>query len=290
MVNLLEMHPLTFDEFLVTIDNSLYKYYMCITKDTLIEEVFHKKLLDVYHYYLIIGGMPECVYSWMTYKDPTKVTQIQKELITIYENDFAKHNGKVNSARILMVFRSIVSQLGKENGKFVYGLIRKAARAREFEEAIEWLVSAGMVCRVYNVTKAEHPLSAFSKLNHFKLYLFDVGLLKQMAGVDNSAILLKTDFQFLDALAENYVLQQLKDQFETKVHYFATDRNEIDFLIQEGTDILPIEVLKQANSFKNCIQTYKPNKAIRISKLGYKRDGDFTNIPLYLVSRIKELI
>lgn len=293
MVNLMSLHPLKFDEFLAVMDGGLYRYYLSIENDTVIEEIFHKKLLEAYHYYLIIGGMPECVASWVRYKDPVKITKIQRELITIYENDFAKHNGKVNSGRILMVFRSIVSQLAKENGKFIYGLVRDGARAREFEDAIEWLVSAGMINRVYNVTKTEHPLSAFKKLSHFKLYIFDTGILKQMAGIDNSAILLKSDFQFKGALTENYVLQQIKDQFETEPYYYADNQNEIDYLIQYRTDIIPVEVKagedKSGASFKNYIKIKKPNIAIRFSKMGYRKDGEFINIPLYLVTKIEKL-
>lgn len=294
MVNLMSLYPLKFDEFLAVIEPNLYKYYLIIDKLTVIEEIFHKKLLEAYDYYLIIGGMPECVASWANHKDPAKITQIQKELIQIYENDFAKHSGKVNSGKILMVFRSIVSQLAKENGKFIYGLVRDGARARDFEDAIEWLVSAGMLNRVYNVTKTEHPLAAFSQFNYFKLYLFDTGLLKQMAGVDNSAILLKSDFQFKGALAENFVLQQMKGQFETEVHYYADRNSEIDYLLQYGTNIIPVEVKagtdKSGTSFKNYIKSKNPEKAIRFSKMGYKKDGYFTNYPLYLASKIESLL
>lgn len=182
MVNLLDIYPLTFDEFLDATDPVLYVYYQSIKKGQQIEEIFHNRLLEAYNNYLIIGGMPECVASWVKYKDPARISQIQKELIEIYENDFSKHNGKVNSGRILMVFRSIVAQLAKPNEKFIYGAVREGARAREFEEAIEWLVSAGMLNRVYNVAKMEHPLSAFDKLDQFKLFVFDTGLLKHMAG------------------------------------------------------------------------------------------------------------
>lgn len=170
MVNLLDLYPLTFDEFLSATDPALYHIYLNIQKEQPIEEIFHNRLLEVYNNYLIIGGMPECVSSWMTYRDPSMVSQIQHELIEIYENDFSKHNGKVNSGRILMVFRSIVSQLAKPNEKFMYGAVREGGRARDFEEAIEWLVSAGMLNRVYNVSKTEHPLSAFDKLDQFKLF------------------------------------------------------------------------------------------------------------------------
>lgn len=176
MINLLDLYPLTFDEFLAAVDPALYIYYVGIQKEQPIEEIFHNRLLETYHNYLIIGGMPECVASWVKYKDPARISQIQRELVEVYENDFSKHNGKVNSGRILMVFRSIVSQLAKPNEKFMYGAVREGGRARDFEEAIEWLVAAGMLNRVYNVSKPEHPLSAFDKQDHFKLFIFDTGL------------------------------------------------------------------------------------------------------------------
>ena len=232
MVNLLDIFPLTFEEFLEATDAPLFAYYEGIHKEQQIEEIFHNRLLEAYNNYLIIGGMPECVSSWLKHKDPAKIAQIQRELIEVYENDFSKHNGKVNSGRILMVFRSIVTQLAKSNEKFMYGAVREGARARDFEEAIEWLVSAGMLNRIYNVSKLEHPLSAFDKLDQFKLFLFDTGLLKQMAGIDNSAILLKSTYQFKGQLTENYVLQQLRGQFEVMPRYFSSRNGEIDFVLQ----------------------------------------------------------
>ena len=294
MVNLLEIQPLTFDEFLEATDESLFRYYERIEKGQVIEEIFHKRLLDAYHNYLIIGGMPECVASWEKYRDPARIDQIQRELIEIYENDFSKHNGKVNSGRILMVFRSIVSQLAKPNEKFMYGAVRSGGRARDFEEAIEWLVSAGMVNRVYNVSKMEHPLTAFDKLDYFKLFLFDTGLLKHMAGIDNSAILLKTDYQFKGPLTENYVLQQLRGQFEVEPRYYSDKNSEIDFLIQCGTEIIPVEAKggedKSAPSFKKYIADRHPEYALRYSKRGYRKDGAITNLPLYLARKTKELL
>lgn len=238
--------------------------------------------------------MPECVASWIKYKDPKKLAQIQNELTTIYENDFSKHNGKVNSTRILMVFRSIVSQLAKPNEKFMYGAIREGARARDFEEAIEWLVSAGMLIRVYNVSKTEHPLSAFDKIDHFKLFMFDTGLLKHMAGISNSAILLKTDYQFKGPLTENFVLQQLRGQFEVEPRYFSSKNSEIDFVIQNDVQIIPIEVKggedKSAPSFKKYVSEQKPAYALRFSKRGYHKDGEITNLPLYLARKTRELL
>lgn len=294
MVNLLNIFPLTFDEFLCAVDPPLYDYYAGIQKNQQIEDIFHSRLLEAYNYYLIIGGMPECVESWVKYRDPQKISKIQHELIEVYENDFSKHNGKVNSGRILMVFRSIVTQLAKSNEKFMYGAVREGGRARDFEEAIEWLVSAGMLNRVYNVSKMEHPLSAFERLDQFKLFLFDTGLLKHMAGIDNSAILLKTDYQFKGPLTENYCLQQLRGQFEMEPCYFSDKNSEIDFVLQYGTEMIPIEAKggedKSAPSFKKYIADSRPEYALRFSRRGYRKDGYITNIPLYLVRKTRELL
>lgn len=294
MVNLLNVYPLTFDEFLQAVEPSLYIYFKSIKRNQKIEEIFHNRLLEVLNNYFIIGRMPECVASWIKDKDAAKINQIQKELVEVYENDFSKHNGKVNSGRILMVFRSIVSQLAKSNEKFIYGVVREGARAREFEEAIEWLVSAGMLNRVYNVSKMEHPLPAFDRLDQFKLFMFDTGLLKHMAGIDNRAILLKAEYQFKGALTENFILQQLTGQFDIEPRYYSIKNQEIDFVIQNGTNIIPIEVkageAKTAASFKRYVSEKNPEYALRFSKRGYRKDGNITNIPLYLATKTKELL
>ncbi len=222
------------------------------------------------------------------------LSQIQQELVEVYENDFSKHNGKVNSGRILMVFRSIVSQLAKPNEKFMYEAVREGSRARDFEEAIEWLVSTGMLNRVYNVSKIEHPLSAFDKLDQFKLFFFDTGLLKHMAGIDNSAILLKANYQFKGPLTENYVLQQLRGQFDVEPRYYSDKNSEIDFVLQYGTEIIPVEVKggedKSAPSFKKYVKDNQPEHALRYSKRGYRKDGEITNMPLYLARKTRELL
>lgn len=294
MVNLLDIYPLTFDEFLEAVDFPLYQYYCSIEKGQSIEDIFHNRLMETYELYLIIGGMPECVNSWITYKDPAKISRIQHELIEVYENDFSKHNGKVNSRRILMVFRSIASQLAKPNEKFMYGAVREGGRARDFEEAIEWLVSAGMLNRVYNVSKPEHPLSAFDRLDCFKLFVFDTGLLKHMAGIDNSAILLKSNYQFKGPLTENYILQQLRGQFAVEPRYYANANSEIDFILQYGTQIIPVEVKggadRSAPSFKRFIDKYQPETALRFSGRGYLRNGAITNLPLYLAGKTAKLL
>lgn len=294
-VNILNISPMSFAEFLEATEEGLYGYYSSIKKGQQIESVFHKRLLEAYDRYLIIGGMPECVSAWIKTGDPARVLKIQNELIELYENDFSKHNGRVNSGRILLVFRSIVTQLAKDNEKFVYGCVREGARAREFEEAIEWLVSAGMVLRIYNVSKPEHPLKAFEQLNHFKLFMFDVGLLKCMAGISNEVILLKSDYQFKGALTENFVLQQIKGSFDVEPRYFApTSTNEIDFVLQSGVSIIPVEVKSgesvTSNSFKSYIRERTPERAVRFSRLGYEDNGVLVNLPLYLAGRTNDLI
>lgn len=294
MVNLLDVQPLTFDEFLEATDEPLFSYYKSIQKGQTIEDLFHRRLLEVYDHYLIIGGMPECVVSWVKYKDPAKISRIQRELTEIYENDFSKHNGRVNSGRILLVFRSIVSQLAKANEKFMYGAVREGGRARDFEEAIEWLVSAGMLNRVHNLSKMEHPLAAFDRLDQFKLFVFDTGLLKFMSGLDNRAILLKSDYQFKGPLTENFVLQQLRGQFQAEPRYFSDKHGEIDFVLQYGTEIIPVEVKggedRSAPSFKRYLADHKPEYALRFSKRGYRKDGQIINLPLYLARKAKELL
>ena len=291
-VNLLDIYPMDFEEFLEAVEPSLLNYIEQTSPDEIIE-IQHTKLIEHYHNYLIIGGMPECVSCWVNEKNSGIVAEIQKELINLYENDFAKHNKKVNAARILLVFRSLVSQLSKENEKFIYGCVKQGARAREFEESIEWLVSSGIVLRVYDVTKPEHPLKAFEDFSSFKLFFFDVGLLKYAAGVSNKDIILDMGFQFKGALTENYVLQQLIPQFDVNPHYYSPSQNyEIDFLLQNESDIIPVECKAGKNtisaSFKRYRNEQNPNFAIRFSELPYNKQEDMINVPLYLAGQIKK--
>lgn len=294
MVNLLHVYPLTFDEFLSAVNENLFNYYKTITKGSHIEDIFHNRLWEALCYYLIIGGMPECVSSWIRHKDPVRISKLQNDLIEIYENDILKHGGKINRARTLMVFRNISTQLAKPNEKFIYGAIKEGARAREFEEAIEWLVSAGLINRLYNISKPEHPLPAFDRLDCFKLFMFDTGLLKHMSGIENTAILLKSDYQFKGPLTENYVLQQIIGQFNVAPRYFSWNKGELDFVIQSNTNIIPIEVKggsdKSANSFKRYIQDHQSIEAIRFSSQNYLKSGQITNIPLYLAPKLKDLL
>ena len=290
-VNLIDIYPMDFEEFLAATAPSLYDLIQ--KDDTEAISLFHDRFVDQYNNYLIIGGMPECVSSWIEEKNTGIVGQIQDDLIELYENDITKHSGKINSGRILLVFRSIVSLLSKENEKFIYGCVKEGARAREFEDAIEWLVSAGMIIRVFNISKPEHPLKAFETLSSFKLFFFDTGLLKHMAGVSNESIISGADFQFKGPLTENYVCQQLRGLFEVDAHYYSPVQNyELDFIIQNESQIIPIECKGGKNitsaSFKRYIKENSPEQAVRYSLLPYKEQENMVNIPLYYVGKIKK--
>jgi predicted AAA+ superfamily ATPase len=295
-VNLLHIHPLTFEEYLAAADESMYQYFCSIKSGRDYISAFHGRMTEHYRKYLIIGGMPECVQSWVDKAAPEEVTAIQEEIISLYENDFTKHSGSVKNGRILQVFRSIVPQLAKENNeKFMYAAIAKSARAKDYEDAIEWLVSSGIACRVSNVSKNEYPLKAYEMLNYFKLFLLDIGLLKHMARLTNKSIMLSDAFQFKGQLTENYVLEQLLPLLNYTPHYYAYAQDrEIDFVIQHGEFVVPIEVKsgasKNAVSFKNYIDKYKPESAVRFNSNEYIKNGAVTNIPLYLAGKLFELI
>ena len=295
-VNLLTLYPLSFDEFLRERHSGYGEYYDGIRYAEDIVDSFHNDMLDMYKEYLIVGGMPECVYSWVSERDPAKIHDIQREILALYENDFTKHHGAVNAARILQVFNSIPGQLAKENNeKFVYGAVKKGGRARDFEDAIQWLRAAGIVNQVNNISTAQIPLKAYELLEHFKLFLLDTGLLKHMSNVPNSFILLNENYSFKGQLNENYVLQQLTCQLDYMPNYFARSNDfELDFVVQIGNEVIPIEVKsgvgKKATSFKRYIAQHHPKTSIRFNTNHYTVDGKITNIPLPYASKLFELI
>ena len=295
-VNIMNIYPLSFEEYLATSDEGMYQYYCSINSGKDYVSAFHEKMMEHYRKYLIVGGMPECVHSWICNSDPEEISIIQEELISLYENDFTKHSSKVNSGKILQVFRSIVPQLAKENNeKFVYAAVTKSARARDFEEAIEWLVSSGIVYRILNISKPEYPLKAYELLNYFKLFLLDVGLIKHLAGLTNKSILLSDNFQFKGQLTENFVLTQLMSVLDSTPNFYAfAQEREIDFIMQHEEIVIPIEVksgsTKSAVSFKSYIKKYNPEIAVRFNNREYLKNGAITNIPLYFAGKIIELV
>ncbi|MCL2152889.1 MAG: ATP-binding protein [Oscillospiraceae bacterium] len=295
-VNLLDVYPLSFSEFLKDRHPGLSEYYNSVTCEKDYVESFHSNMLSVFREYLIVGGMPECAESWLKKRDPEDIPVKQNEIVSIYENDFTKHNGAVNAARILQVFHSIPAQLAKENNeKFVYGAVRNGGRARDFEDAIQWLTAAGIVNQIFNISSSQIPLKPYEILTNFKLFLFDTGLLKYVSNIPNSHIILDEDFPFKGQLCENYVLQQLIPQMQFPPNFYARSNEfEIDFLIQKENQIIPVEVKsgkgKKATSFKRYIETHNPETAIRFSSNGYMKNGSITSIPLYFASKALELI
>lgn len=295
-VNLINMYPVTFGEFLRAGHKGLYQYYYSIKTENDYVDAFHEEMMSIYREYLIVGGMPECVNSWLENRDPEDILNKQKELVSIYENDFTKHNGAVNAARLLQVFRSIPSQLAKENNeKFIYGAVKKGGRARDFEDAISWLVSAGIANQVFCVSSPQMPLKPYEMLSNFKLFLFDTGLLKYSSNVPNSSIIHNDDFSFKGPLNENFVLQQLIPQMHFMPNYYGySNEFELDFIIQKDDRIIPIEVKsgkgKKATSFKRYIERYNPETSVRFSSNGFMVNGKITNVPLYLASKLLSLL
>ena len=251
----------------------------------------HEKFVDLLRQYYFVGGMPEAVKLYVESKALQGVREIQKSILRGYEQDFSKHAPKDQVAKIKLVWKSIPSQLFKENKKFIYGVLRKGARATQYEEAIEWLVDSGLLYKVPRVSRPALPLSIYEELNIFKLYTLDVGLLGAMANTDSSQILIKSDLiaDFNGGLAEQFILQQMKNKQIDPIYYHSTDdsRLELDFLIQSDGCLLPIEVKSgesvRLNSLSMLLQKTPGLRAIRYSLRPYKEQNFLTNIPLYAV-------
>jgi len=289
-VEILDVEPVSFSEFLRERNVMLWDFYQNVKGHDPLPEAIHDKLWEHYLLYLTVGGMPEVVASYLKEGDPARVCKLQHDLVTLYENDIVKYNSELDAAKILVVLRSVVPQLAKENSKFIYGALRDGARARGYEEAIEWLVSARMVRRINNLEKIEYPLASHTVRNAFKLYFNDIGLLRDVAAINGESLILGKDFAFKGHYVENYVLQQLAGKTEGDVHYWAERaESEIDFVIQQKGEAVPVEVKagmdRKGATFKSFVNKRHPRYAIRFSERNLKKDGAFVNIPLYLASR-----
>ena len=293
-VDFLKLYPLSFYEFLLAMgENGIAGL---LEKNDLKNLCFfNNKLINYLRYYLYVGGMPEAVNDFVVNRDWQNVRKIQDQILTSYRNDFSKHAPMEILPRINMVWESIPAQLSKENKKFIYGVIKEGARAKDFELAIQWLTDAGLLHKVYNVSKPALPLVAYQELSAFKLYHNDVGLLSAMSRL-SSKTTVDGDAAFTEfkgALAEQFVFQQLTQNEGLAIHYFTFDNSkyEVDFLVQtEDDEIIPIEVKSSENlkakSFKIFCEKYKPTKAIRTSLSDYKEEERMTNLPLYAINSI----
>ena len=292
-VDFIDLYPMSFSEFLLALGEEKLTEVLK-QKDWVTLSIFKNQLTDYLRYYFFVGGMPEVVASYIEYKDLQQVRHIQNRILISYQGDFSKHAPYEIVPRIQMVWQSIVSQLAKENKKFIYGLIRVGARAKDFELAIQWLTDSGLLLKCHRISKPEMPLIAFQDLSAFKLYLHDVGLLAAMSGIDSKSIIDGNALftQFNGAIAEQFIMQQLKIKSDRLITYWTNDRStsEVDFVIQDNGKIIPIEVKSgenlKAKSFKLFCQNYKPDIAIRTSLADYKEESWLTNIPLWGIETI----
>ena len=297
-VDYLEMYPMTFTEFLLA-DNqdNLVDYMKSITKIEKIPDIIFEQLNEKMKAYFIIGGMPEVVKIWVETKNIEEVTRIQKQILNGYENDFGKHTNTLNiQSKIFIIWESIVSQLARENKKFLYQVAKDGARAREYEDAVNWLNNSNVVNKIFNVTKPEFPLNAYTDLSSFKLYMSDVGLLRRKANLDSRIVIEGNRLfeEFKGALTENFILDMLLFKFEDRPNYYVFDRHEIDFIIQYKNEIIPIEV-KAGESVNNTSLT-KFNEAnknkisIRFSTKNLDKSGKILNVPIFMAEYVDKLI
>jgi len=262
-----------------------------------ISEAFYKRLRDRFKEYLLFGGMPEVAAHFLESNDITRAQDLQDQILRAYTLDFVKHAKQSTSAKIQQAWNSIPSQLAKENKKFIYKTIRTGARAREFEIALQWLAEAGLIYKVSKTTKIGIPLKAYEDVSVFKLYLFETGLLARLSRLDPTIFYEGSNFfsEFKGSLAENYVAQCLSQSIGTTPNYWTSaGKAEVGFIIEHGTDILPIEVKSgsqtKAKSLAMYKKKYRPALRIRISDLNLKQTDDLLNVPLFLVDQLHKLI
>ncbi len=286
-VDMLRLEPMSFGEFLKAKgEEQIVEHLLEQPADT----IFRTTLGDLFREYMFVGGMPEVVRSWVEEQDVARVDEIQERILLSYQSDLSKHPKDDRMAvRIRQVFDSLPSQFAKNNDKFVYGVVKEGARAREYEMAIEWLIDAGLVRRVFRVEAGDRlPLKAYVDRSAFKLYFLDVGLFRKLAGIPSSVVIQKDAIfdQFNGLMAEQFVLQELQTQGRQEMLYWANDATaKVDFVTQVGERIVPIEVKSgenvKAKSLMVYREKYEPELAVRFSMKDLKMDMGLLNIPLF---------
>lgn len=294
-VEYLNLYPLSFKEFLLAMNEN--QILEIIDKnDFELQKVFKDRIIDLLRRYCYVGGMPKTVLSFSQEQDYNLVRKIQRNILNDYESDFSKHIPLEQVERTRLLWNAIPSQLVKENKKCVYGKIKQGARAKDFEIALNWLIDSGLVHKVSRVTEPNIPLKAYEDVSAYKLFLLDVGLLGAMNDLDSRS-LLENDKLFKDyngSITEQYVLQEFKTIGDLPIFYWASNKAELDFLIQYQNNIIPVEVKAtinlQAKSLKSFRQKYEPKISIRSSLADYEENTGLFNIPLYDIENIKEII
>ena len=292
-VDFLKLYPLSFSEFLMATGNERFAELLK-NQDYEMITSFKQTYIDALKHYYFVGGMPEAVQSFAESKDFNEVRAIQKRILAAYEQDFSKHAPNEIVPKIRMLWNSIPSQLARENKKFIYGLVREGGRAREYETAIMWLSDCGLVHKVSRVNAAGVPLKAYEDLKAFKLFIVDVGLLGCMTGLRQRTLLDGDDLfvEFKGALTEQYVCQQLETIEDLDIYYYTNDRSscEIDFVVDTGEQIVPIEVKAETNLRAKSLKTYRerfePELSVRTSMADYKKEDWLLNLPLYAIENI----
>ena len=295
-VEFLDLYPLSFPEFLKATGNERFEETLARADFDMVTS-FKTTYIDLLKQYYFVGGMPEVVATFAVNRDFNEARELQQGILTAYEQDFSKHAPHETVPRIRMLWNSIPSQLARENKKFMYGLIKEGSRAREYELAMQWLCDCGLVHKVYRVTAPNLPLKAYEDLKACKLFVLDVGLLSCLTGLAQKTLLDGSELfqEFKGALTEQYVLQQLVPLSGITPYYWANDRNsaEIDFLIDTGADVVPVEVKAeinlQAKSLKIYREQFSPRIAVRTAMTDYKREEGLINLPLYAIGMIREV-
>ncbi|MCD7864295.1 MAG: ATP-binding protein [Lachnospiraceae bacterium] len=295
-VEFLNLYPMSFREFLLASgEDGLAE--LLDQHDYEMMNVFSEKYADLLRKYYYVGGMPEAVNTWLETDDMYEVRNIQRALLSYYANDFSKHAPTETVPRIQMVWNSIPMQLTKENKKFMFGMVREGARAKDFELALQWLLDCGLIHKGYRVSKPGLPLIAYMEMNVFKLYFVDVGLLSAMCDLDARTLLEgnRVFTEFKGALTEQFVAQEMAVE-GISLYYYSTENSsgEIDFIIQSGGHIIPVEVKAeenlQAKSLRSYCKKYEPEIAIRTSMSKYREQDWMVNVPLYALTAYLENI
>ncbi len=296
-VQFLSLYPLSFLEFLEALNETRLKTFIAeLNSLEPLPPNLHEKLLMHFKEYLFVGGMPEAVAEYIDSQNVSKVREIQTAILNAYSLDFAKHAPKEHIMKINQVWGSIPSQLAKENKKFIYSAVREGGRAKEFEVALQWLMEAGLIYKVPLISTPKIPLSAYTDLNAFKVYLVDVGLLGAMSNLSAKTILHENELfqEFRGAIAENYVAQELIHSEYALFYWTSEGKAELDFIIEQDDAIYPLEVKSGNSSKKKSLRvygdTYHPKMLIRSSPMNLKKDGVILNCPLYLIEELRILI
>ena len=300
-VDFLEVNPMSFTEFLLANgDANLVEYLQSVDVLEPLSDAFFNPLYEKLKMYYVTGGMPEAVEMWTKERNVDLMQAALSNILAAYERDFAKHPDVKEFPKISMLWKSIPSQLARENKKFIYKVVKEGARAREYEDALQWLVDAGLVKKIYRSTAPGLPIAAYDDVSAFKIYLADVGLLRRLALLAPTAFgegnRLFTEFK--GALSENYVLEAISPQFEAVPRYWSQSNPpyEVDFIIQRENDIIPVEVKAEANTEARSLKKYKEKFGdkvklrVRFSLDNLKLNGDLLNIPLFLADETDRLI